>query len=627
MKSFLMKTVLALGMVCGCLGMPFLGLGPAARAEEPSVNATLSSARVTLGEPVELQLEIRGGSAPKPPITAEGLSIQPVGESTQMQLINGDFRRSVVLTYQVQPLRSGTFTVPAVPVEVGGKKLATRPLTLVVDAASNPPAGGAGNAAPAGAAAGNEQRLIFAEWVLPKTTGYVGEALPAELRLYVDAQVRANLQQMPSVNADGFTVQRFPQPQQTTINRDGRNYNLLIFKTALIPVKSGSLTLPAAAIDLVAAIPQQQRARRPRLPGGMPDPFSDPFFEQFVVQQQAVKAQAAPVALEVKPLPAAGRPKAFSGAVGTFTMTTKATPTRVKTGDPVTLMAEIAGLGSFDRVEAPRLEEVPGWRAYPPSTKFQADDAVGISGRKTFETALIADQAQDRLPRLSFVFFDPIKEQYVTLTDDSNAVTVEGAAVASTPTPASPATAAASPAASPKAAPAVPTVPAANDIFHIQTESRGWGASFAPLWEQQRFWLLQLVPLAGLLAVGSWGWARRRAGREMRNGAQARALAEIRRTLHDPATEAEAFYAAAVRQVQLAAAPRLAAGVDPATLDGEAIGAALALDENPELEAAVRSLFAEHDAFRYARTGGGTLPPEQRAAVLALLERLDLTAR
>src|SRR5690606_12999452 len=159
--------------------------------------------------------------------------------------------------------------------------------------------------------------------------------------------------------------------------------------------------------------------------------------------------------------------------VGQFTFETKASPLTVRVGDPVTVTADVAGFGSFDRMGPPVVEETPGWKAYPPSSRFASDDEASISGTKTLEMAGIPDRPQTALPKIEFSYFDPTSEQYVTLSGEPIAVKVEGSAL---PTP--------TPALAASGAPAVaPETPKVNDIQFIRLDSGAWGRSFEPLWK------------------------------------------------------------------------------------------------------------------------------------------------
>ena len=603
-----------------CVSLVFLLLAlfawnGTARAEDVSVSATLSSDATTVGESVEVQITIQGTQkVAAPQIRVPGLDVQYNGASTQVQMNNFDVTRSLVHTYTVLAQKEGTFTIPALAIEAGGKKLATQPLTLTV---SNAPGGG--NTAGGGGGA-QEKKFAFAEWVLPKSAAYVGEAIPVELRVYVASQIRWDIHQMPSLSGEGFTVAKIPKPGINKITKDGREYDLVVFKTAITPVKAGKLTLPAMDVNAVMVLPQK-RSQRPRLPGGFPDMFNDPFFNgAFAQQQQQVVIRPDPMELEIKPLPQEGKPKDFSGAVGQFSLEAKVAPLRVKAGDPVTIAAVVKGVGSFDRMNAPAVAEEPGWRVYPPSGKFQADDEVGISGAKTFEIAAIPETAKTELPRVSFSFFNPSTEQYETLTADGIVLSVENAPVAAP----MPVVATATPSGTPAATPA----PKTNDIQYIRVDAGSWGVGFDPVWRTRDFWLAQLLPLSALLALSGWQWRRKRQsdGEVRRAAALRQAKAAASRVLRKENTAAEEFYRAAIRAIQLETALGKA-GLEADAVDVEAACASRPL--NNETAEGIRRLFAAHDELRYAGVGGSggafgePIHFDQREQVLQILAQFE----
>lgn len=596
-----------------------------ARAEALSAAATLSSDTVAMGEEVELQVTVEGSQkAEAPEVRVEGLDIRYVGPFQQIQMNNFEVTRSVRHTYSVVPRKEGVFTIPALTVNVGGKKLSTQPLKLAVsNTAGSVSSGGVAQGGGSAQSAAGAGKFAFAEWILPKTSLYVGEAVPLELRLYVDQKIRCELQPMAAISADGFSIQKMDKPQQRVITKDGREIAEVIFKTAITPVKSGSLTLPAAELNLVAYLPVN-RPRAPRMPQGFNSLFDDPVFNSAFNAPQQVVVRAEPVELAVKPLPATGRPHDFSGAVGQFTMETKAAPSRVHAGDPVTLTSVIKGIGSFDRMNAPTVAETPGWRAYPPSGKFKAEDAAGISGEKTFEMALIPETPQTELPPVTFSFFNPSSERYETLAGERIALTVEGPVAASTtPGTAAPASAVAAAAATPAAAPQ----PTSSDIQYLRLDPGARTSGFEPVWRSRPFWLAQALAFAGLLGLGGWQWrqARNQDGALWRAAALRREKAQALEVLRRESTPLPEFYDAAIRLFQLETAlGRVAASIDPATVDAEAACASRPLD--CETMEGVRRIFAAHDELRYAGTasgGGGTVYPDQRARVLQIFEQFE----
>ena len=102
-------------------------------AVDAEVTATLAPAEVSVGESAELTVTVGGSRSNAPSLPAvDGLDFQNVGQSTQIQVINGAMTADSTHTYVVTPQHAGTFTIPAI--EAGGAK--SNPITLRVLAGS-----------------------------------------------------------------------------------------------------------------------------------------------------------------------------------------------------------------------------------------------------------------------------------------------------------------------------------------------------------------------------------------------------------------------------------------------------------------------------------------------------------
>jgi hypothetical protein len=581
-----------------------LAFAPAAWAQDASATATLSETSTRVGEAVTYQITVSGARRADPPrqIDVDGLSISYAGHSTQVQMRNFDMTMSVVLNYSVLPQREGDFTIPAQTINAGGQRLTTNEVTLHVTAGTGGSRGNAGAAPETG-------DLAFAEIVIPKEQAFVGEAVPVELRIHVDARVRWNLEQAPQLQGDGFTAQKFTEPTQSEVTRDGRTYDLVIFKTAITPVKTGAVTLGPLEINALANIPQ----RRPRPRFGIDDfdaLFNDPFGA--FTQRQKLSIKSEPVQIQVRPLPP-GAPKSFSGAVGQFSLSAAASPTKLRFGDPLTLTLKVTGRGNFDRVAAPVLTDENGWRAYPPSGSFKADDNVGISGTKTFEMAVIPEEPATVSPPVEFSYFDPLGGKYVTLKGEQTPIEVTGG---KTQPPAAPAQSSPAPA-PPGATPA--SSPAPDDIHYIRTDLGRTGVSFVPLHRRAVFWLAQLAPLAGLICLIGLRIRARRA-----SDSQAQELARLRREkaealrlLRSGSIDAGEFYDAAARAIQIETA--LKTGVAPGLVDADAACASREIDPGTAKE--IRALFdARAEALYAGRAAAAPVPPGLRESILHAIQ-------
>jgi hypothetical protein len=608
--------------------LAFLALASATqvRAEAPTVTAVLTSSETEVDRPVQLQIKVTGDANAIPPndIAVDGLDIRYTGQSQLVEGRNFRFTYSFVYNYTILPLKAGTFTIPAQSIRTSGDILHTPALTLNVA----PNDDGSTTSRRGGGARGNtidEKKIVFAELIIPKTTVYVGETIPAQIRLGINTRVPHRIVDLPNLSGQGFTSQRMPNPEQKLESINGRSYEVVTLQTAITPVRSGKLEISAKDAKAIVQVPRRGGSR-PRSPFdlfGMDDPFSDPFFNDPFAgmgEQKEVKFSSETTTLEVKPLPP-NAPASFAGAVGNFSLTTDVKPKNAQVGDPLTVTATISGRGNFDRVSAPTLEDDRGWHTYPPGSNFKADDEIGISGTKTFEMVLTPNEPKRAVPPLVFSFFNPLKEQYVTLKGDKLPVVVEGAtAPAATPAIASAGT-------PPPQASARPTAaPQGQDILYQLTDHGRWNQAFTPVFQEPVFWAAQALPFLGL--IGFFGWEMRKRRLENRAGQRIAAWenesAELQRKLRRAEDPPDRYFAEALRVVQLKTA--LASrnrGIEPNSVDAETAVAAFDLPD--EERDRVRELFRRSDELRYSgrANGNGVVPEETRRELLELIESLN----
>jgi hypothetical protein len=618
-----LSTSLRSAVACRVLiaaGLTLLAATPL-RAAGPSVTAVLSSSNTVVGQPVQLQIKISGSTGARPPgeINVEGLDIRYTGQSQLWEGRNFQFTYSFVCSYTVMPMKAGTFKIPPQLVEAGGTALRTPELTLhVADAGS-----GAGpRSSNRSTSAIDPNKIAFAELILSKTSAYVGEMIPAVVRIAVNIRTPVESYPAAEITGQGFTAQRMGELRQTIETIDGKTYQVFTFKTALSPARAGKIEIGPVQVTTVVRMPRNPQ-RNPAMPRDLFDEndpfmdnfFSDPFFAPSIPQE--VKFKSAAVTLDVKPVPP-GAPPQFGGAVGNFSLTADVKPKSAQVGDPFTITAAITGRGNFDRVTAPAFEDESGWHKYPPSSDFKKDDDIGISGKKTFETVLSANERKDKIPAQLFSYFDPAKEQYVTLHTEPIPVRVEGG-TATAPAPTLAPQASQAPTSGPAQAPRTATQ---QGILHQLTAWPAMNQSFTPFYLRQSFWLAQLLPLLGLAGFIVWKVRRARANdREARRREvlQHEAIA-LQKSLRREDVSPEEYFSRASRAVQLKTA--LARNLDPNVVDADVAAAAFRMDEATRLR--LRRLFEKSDEARYSGGGNGNrvLPADARNEVLELIDNL-----
>lgn len=597
----------------------FLAVGIASAAQG-AVKAQLSRSQTAVGTPVQLLIEVDGSTNVVLPqsIDVEGLQIQRTGQQTRVEIINFRMKTSAVFSYTIYPGQEGEFEIPAIDVTVDGKQQRTSPLQLTVDAGSPgvpvqralPVTPGVGvppatQPAPQAGVGGEDERAAFAELIVPQQSAFVGEMVPVEVRFYFNQGYEFEIQgHRPNLSGEGFTVQRLPDPQRGEQRVGNANYHVFTFRTAITPLKSGEIEIPSVTLDSIMRAPMRSM-------GGSFDDIFDQFFGGSgfpgVGQARRVTIASDPMTLTVKPLPREGKPENFSGAVGDFTLSASADPLRVGPGEPVTLSVTVAGRGNFDSMGDPLLTGDAGWRSYPPTQGFTAQDAIGYGGSKRFDFMLVAIENRNTTPGAEFSYFNPGTEEYVTVT--AAPVTVSAEAPSADPRMA----AAASPGATPAEDP-----PAADDEDVSPATAVGTVVhrSFSPWILSVGAWVVHGVAALAVVALFIAAFIKRR------NATATGVLARQRRArqalMKEVASSSDSDFAeAAVRVLEFDAAVcnETGAWARVATLENDS--------RTQEHAAILRDLLAEVDEARFSgATGVARKVTGDRAAVLKALKKV-----
>jgi tetratricopeptide (TPR) repeat protein len=566
-----------------------LFVNEAARADI-ELRASVDRTQAAVGERITLTVEASGAqNVPAPDIGSAGsLQVQYLGPSTHVSIVNGQMDARVSHRYALVAPREGQFRIGPFHVDHGGKRYEAPAIMVHVTAqaqqrqAGRPDLPGQGQ---------GEIRLGLSGL---KENPYVGERIPVEIILYV-GNVRVDQLQYPKVEGEGFVLDRWAEPTQRDEIIGGRRFRSVRFTSTLTPLRVGSLTL-SPTMDMAVL-----RSRR----GGLGDFFGDMFAERSPYQ-----ARAADVTLEVRPLPEAGRPADFSGAVGQFEFLLDVRPTELNAGDPITVRMEIRGQGNLEGMNAPSVAAGDRFRRY---------DAVAVkqeqaTGRRVFEQVIIPREAGiGELPPVHFTFFDPSSESYRTITRGPVSLTVHASQVAQEPVLVVPPDA--------TSAAAHPPEKLGRDIVYIKDVPGELSRRGRPFYGRPWFLLLQLLPPLGFAAMAMWVRRRERlaadprlvrfrlAGREARQ-----ALAALRGQTADGAR----FYddlAAALRSY-------LAAKLDlpPGAVDRESVLDCLSRNGTPaEIRLQVGSLFELVEQARYAPNAAGAA---ERGTALRLAQEL-----
>jgi hypothetical protein len=210
------------------------------------------------------------------------------------------------------------------------------------------------------------------------------------------------------VKAEGFSILKTGHAARRQAHAGNSAYYVATLVTAVSPLKTGPLTLNSMDFPLPLQLVVGNPRRR--------DPF-DIFGTFQQVETRNVNLSADPETVTAVALPRENVPASFNGAVGNFTLSASAGPTNIATGDPVTVKVQIAGRGALESLNLP---DQPAWKdfkIYPPTSKVEAVDGLGLQGSKAFEQVVVPQSsAIKELPAITFSFFDPEQKTYRTLS-------------------------------------------------------------------------------------------------------------------------------------------------------------------------------------------------------------------
>ncbi|WP_158545169.1 BatD family protein [Bremerella cremea] len=420
----------------------------ATSAHAADLQAALSSREAYVGAPIMLHLEVANASSHDEPTIPEvrGLDIQAAGppsRSTQTTIINGrrSSRTSATYTWRITPRQAGSFEIPPIDLQVDGQVRSTRPLRFV-------------------ATKSETGDLVFAEVTGQQTEIYVGQPLTLTLNLWIKPYhnnefdltlSEENMWQMISehTNWGAFTermtelAENRQRPGGKEVLRadsqgDERAYYLYQIEATIYPKRPGQIEVD----DLQIVVDYPTRLGKSRDPfgsmfdddffGGM-SPFADRDFSPFrrntlsVTASRPVVAEATVAPIEVKPVPTAGRPADYRGTVGQYQIVTQALPTDVKAGDPITLHIGIRGDGPMELVQAPPLAALPQLTA---DFKVANEPLAGlVEGDTKLFTTTIRPRREGitEIPAIPLTFFDPAKEEFVTVKSEPISIHVSKA--------------------------------------------------------------------------------------------------------------------------------------------------------------------------------------------------------
>ena len=382
-----------------------------------------------------------------PPNFAGFKVVQGPIQSSGMSIVNGAMSQYKGLSFVLQPVRTGKFTIGGASATVDGHPMRSNSVTVNVHAGGGNPGGqGGGNSGgggnpymqpfgtdPFGPAEPRDvdrdyvlrpgenvkdkiRKNLFLKVQVDKNSCFVGEPIVATYKLYTRVSSESRITKRPSLN--GFSVYDMVDPSSDPVSVEklnGKAYTVhIIRKTQLIPLQAGNIDLDPVEVEntvhFVRGTGHQEHhggSIQEMLNQMMDDNSYGPEVEENVT------LDTKPVTIAVKPLPES-KPATFNGAVGDFSVVTSLGNKTVAAQDEMTLHVVVKGRGNLPMVTAPTVNWPSGFESFDPTAKEDVNKTVApMSGSKSFDYVFTAkDPGHYTIPAVSFSYFDPASQTY-----------------------------------------------------------------------------------------------------------------------------------------------------------------------------------------------------------------------
>jgi len=328
--------------------------------------------------------------------------------SNSYRYVNGkatsNFNKTI--TYILEPVRKGTFTLPLATIEYNGEIIKSNAITVQVVSAVDLPKDP------------NDPNYIASQnvkmvTVISKENPYVGEPVYVEYRLYINQMAISGFQLDKHPNYEGFWSQVLENKEQGfkegTYKGEPWQYATL-HKVLLIPQVSGTLPVNPMAADLVVGVPT-----------GRGD-----FFGNMITRNVNYKVTSVKRNVKVKPLPLQGKPVDFSGAVGDFKFTVDTSRAIFKANESAQIKVKVSGKGNLKLFDIPKIKTPKELEVYDPERKEKVKTtSSGLQGSiENAYTVVPQYKGEFNIPETSFTFFSTKEKKYKTITSNEIALQV-----------------------------------------------------------------------------------------------------------------------------------------------------------------------------------------------------------
>ena len=321
--------------------------------------------------------------------------------------INGRSSFEKIYSYYLIPNQKGNLTIKSATIEYNGQVFKTLPVKITVTNAIEQPKD------PSDASISAEDNLhLIAE--ISNTNPYVNEPITVVYKLYFSNNIGiGNFREFGKPKYNDFWSQNIDIKQLIVEEGTfkGERYRYIVLKkVVLYPQKSGKLSIEPLALDIDVQLPSNRRD----------------IFGRQLITEESKRVSAGAKTIAVKPLPEAGKPDNFSGAVGTFDFKVTPSKNNLKNGESLDLVVSVVGKGNMKLFTLPKPVVPNALEMYDPVHNEDVNTSLaGMSG-KISDSYTIIPQYRGKYPvkPIQFSYFDLGSKNYKTISSPQIVVNV-----------------------------------------------------------------------------------------------------------------------------------------------------------------------------------------------------------
>jgi hypothetical protein len=381
-------------------------------AQDVKFNSSASKTTVGTGEQFQITYSVNGNvDNYVPPDLGQFQVLSGPNVSTNMEF---DGRGNRVINYSFNYIlvapNVGSFNISPASVIIGGRKLTSNGIKITVVKGKPAVKSRDGNTT-------DLSKLLFLKTIVNKTDVYQGQQLSLVYRVFTRVDILQN--QVDKIHdLNGFWSEEIKSDQPSQFKLDvykGERYNIAdLKKVVLFPEHSGNITISPFSMTFLARVQAS------------PKDFMDQFFGGNV-QDVNYTAKSLPVVIHVKPLPEAGKPAGFAGAVGNFNIQASVDRTQLKANEALNLKVKVSGSGNLKLLKDLNPNFPADFEKYDPKITDSVNVTEnGVSGYRIYNYLVIPRHKGDfTIEPVSFSYFNPATHKYVTLQTQSFNVKVD----------------------------------------------------------------------------------------------------------------------------------------------------------------------------------------------------------